>query len=325
MNLEMASMVFVRKIVNIVMFSAVICSNALTMSPECMLSECKVANASSIVCKIGGCTLHSDTVVNCNFSKSHLGAAATYALASGISLRVVNAFDIVGILGWLYLGARAVVKTCCCKPSLRDGYMQSCLQRFLSSNELSFIITTPSALCIVAKILETYGLGMYELDTFFTGLFPMLVGGIQAGYDMFKIANWGLKKCGCSWHHKLFNKWWFGFGKKSAPREFDEDVRFLRKLNDDIKELSNEKGKVYSSILEHEKEYILTEDVKNEVKIGANCYELLSKKSTIEVVLGANVTLNQLMEAGMTVPELKERGATKDQFIEALNTLYEND
>jgi hypothetical protein len=203
---------FFKKIASVLIVSVAISNALLALPPdECALSDCVMGNR-TLSCSMVKCVFSDGSSHSCDLVNDTVLALDNCTLTKGIPAWLVASSDIGGILGWIYFGTRALFKATCCKPSLREERMRGRFQRILSAELLSFIITTPSAIYLFYNLISG---APHGLDTFLAGIGPMLVGGIQFGYDIFKIVGWGLKKCGRGLYHQFGNKW-FGIGKKPA-------------------------------------------------------------------------------------------------------------
>lgn len=87
--------------------------------------------------------------------------------------------NVGSVVGWVYLGIRAVVKSKLATP--REEYMRSCFQgKVLSSEWLSLVMTTPS----IISIFSNASWGGYLINGF-----PLTVAVGQLVYDSYKLVR----------------------------------------------------------------------------------------------------------------------------------------
>ena len=136
---------------------------------------------------------------------------------------IATAIGHAGTFAWIYTAGRALAKGTFLKPSKKEEYMQSKLQRVLLSPQIAFIATLPTAITCIPS-LSPY------VSSFVAGAFPSGILVVQGLYDIYKIANWGAKKLNLSWHYKVLNRFWIGVGENTPERYDDEIKAFVDKL-----------------------------------------------------------------------------------------------
>ncbi len=137
---------------------------------------------------------------------------------------IATAIGHAGTFAWIYTAGRALAKGTFLKPSKKEEYMQSKLQRVLLSPQIAFIATLPTAITCIPS-LSPY------VSSFVAGAFPSGILVVQGLYDIYKIANWGAKKLNLSWHYKVLDRFWIGIGKHTSERGDDEVGAFVEKLS----------------------------------------------------------------------------------------------
>ncbi len=144
---------------------------------ESMNISCRDSNYPDNITKM--CNVSAEAGENlemlCNVSESLISCVRTNVEQTNV---LENIFNIGSIIGWIWLGGRGVYKWLHNSP--REDYMRSSFQRLLSSELLSFIITAPSIISIFTDA---------EWGNYLINAGPLIVGGVQLLYDIFKIAS----------------------------------------------------------------------------------------------------------------------------------------
>lgn len=110
------------------------------------------------------------------------------------SLRfAATVMEYCGTGAWVYLACRSLLKHCYA-PLKRERVLQSGFQKFLSSEILAFAMTFPSIISFASLRFDSPGWAL-AISIGAAGI-PALFGGVQLGFDIFKMIRFLFRCCG---------------------------------------------------------------------------------------------------------------------------------